>query len=446
MINSQMPFEVRCPLHGSIPFNERECAIIDHPHYQRLRSISQLGMAHLVYPGATHSRFSHGLGVMMLAGRIFDHIISISEKVLRSHFSEKDLAYCRQIVRFSGLLHDLGHPPFSHSFEPLLPKLGVLSIPGDWYIQFDPERQATHEDYSVALIHDLSGNGSNLLSPEEAHDIASLVHGGIRPGPRLSSLSREPSKNIQPLLKQIISGEIDADRMDYLQRDAHFAGVPYGYFDLDRLIQALGISETPDGLVMALEYNALYTYENFLMTRFHMAMQVYLHKTILLFEHFLRQSIESGEISLGLGEGLEAFTRAREDILMARLYEAREQRWAGRILNRTPFPRLIQLHEQDGPGEKERILRVLEDEGIEAIHIRAERRLSNLGDGSDKEGIPLMVHETILGKTTWKPLHEVSALLKSYNQIFAMENIYCNPDHYQKGVDLLREWYGNKGE
>lgn len=437
-----MPFEIRCPMHGSIPFNERERAIIDHPTYQRLRFISQLGFSSLVYPGATHTRFSHGLGVMHLAGRIFDQIISTSPEVMEGLRNKEDRNYCRQVIRLAGLLHDVGHSPFSHAFEPLLPRRSFLPLPLDWYREPNPEAQATHEDYSVALIHALAETPGGPLDPQEARDIAALVHSEILPSPGLSGMGKGGGLNVFPLMKNIISGEIDADRMDYLPRDAHFAGVAYGYFDLQRLVSALSCVSTEGGLGMALEQNALYTYENFLMTRFHMAMQVYLHKTVLLFDHFLHRAVNSGEIECGLENDLEnnldKFLDAREDTIMAKLHAARHKTWSGRIVERRHFSRLMQMPDNTTEAERERILDALANEGIETIHIREERRLSTLGTELESDGFPIQVREERLGRASLKPLHEVSVLLERYNQVFVIENLYCPPEDYSHGIEVLR--------
>lgn len=435
----EKPYEVRCPLHGSIAFGERERRIIDHPFFQRLRSISQLGFSALVYPGATHTRFSHALGVMGLAGRVFDQIVAAPGGGLAGALSAKSIRYCRQTLRFAGLLHDVGHPPFSHSFEALLPALGTLPLPRNWFSDFDPGRQATHEDFSVAVIHALAGGSKGLLSLEEAQDIAALVHGSVAPTSALTEPDGRSERNIYPLLKQIVSGEIDADRMDYLPRDALFAGVTYGYFDQERLISALTCVDTGQHLTLALDHSALYTYENFLMTRFHMAMQVYLHKTVLLFEHYLHRAVREGEIECPLDGGLEEFLAAREDIVSGKLFAARARRWAGRIVERRPFPRLIQLKDGTAPEQRERILRTLAQAEIETIHVREEKRLSSLGTVANGDAPEILVREWALGRQSHRPLHEVSVLLERYNQVFTIENVYCAPQHYRKGIELLRE-------
>ena len=135
-------FEVRCPVHGSIPFNVRERDIINHPFVQRLRSISQLGLAQFVFPGATHTRFSHALGVMHLTGRVFDQLIREVERETGVPLAPEERDRARQVARLAGLLHDLGHPPFSHTFEPLLPLRRTLPMPREWYAEIDGEARA----------------------------------------------------------------------------------------------------------------------------------------------------------------------------------------------------------------------------------------------------------------------------------------------------------------
>ncbi|MGK0291610.1 MAG: HD superfamily phosphohydrolase, partial [bacterium] len=168
---------IRCPIHGSIHFNDREKALIDNPFFQRLRFVSQLGFANLVYPGAVHNRFSHSLGAMHLAGRIFEQLSEYGNTPLNNFYSDHDLAYFQQLIRFTALLHDIGHPPFSHTAESVLPLTSQLELPKR--LQPEVVRQATHEDFSIAIVYKLAQKPYQLLSKEEANDIIVLLKGEI---------------------------------------------------------------------------------------------------------------------------------------------------------------------------------------------------------------------------------------------------------------------------
>jgi HD superfamily phosphohydrolase len=438
---AETEFEVRCPLHGSIPFDARERDIINHPLVQRLRSISQLGLAHLVFPGATHTRFSHALGVMHVTGRIFDQVVRALERDSGVVLPPEERRRARQIARLAGLLHDLGHPPFSHTYEPLLPQKRFLPSPRHWYTRFDLDERASHEDFSVAAIYALSQEAPHLLPADEAQDVCALIDQAIRPSPELTRAGPRGTHNLYPLLKQMISGEIDADRMDYLRRDAHFAGVAYGNFDLERLIQSLSSHETPRGRMMALDQSAIYAYENFLMARFHMAMQVYFHKTLLAFEYCLTQAVREGEITLKLDGSLEGFMAAREDVVLAKLYAARDRPWSARIVYRRPLRRVLELHEPDAGGQRQRVLEALAEAKLPVVHVREQRALSALAQ--DPESFPVYVQETLLGKVRARPLHEASVLLGRYNQIFRIEYVYCDAGDYERAVQVLEPIIGD---
>ena len=190
--------EIRDPIHGFITLNEWERDIINHPDFQRLRRIRQLGFTDMVYPAAMHNRFEHSLGVMQVATRMFDHICEKRGDFLKAelNFNSDGLGRDRVLIRLSSLLHDLGHAPFSHAAEGLMDK--------------DPStgKAYKHENYSAAIVcylmRDVIENHTfNQNYRITAKDIADFLNGD-------SSLGRSL------LWRDLVSGQIDADRADYL--------------------------------------------------------------------------------------------------------------------------------------------------------------------------------------------------------------------------------------
>lgn len=209
--------------------------IIEHPYFQRLRRIQQLGLTHLVYPGAVHNRFSHALGAT--------YLISKAVRTLRLkdvNISDKEY----EAVSIAVLLHDIGHAPFSHTLEHSLLE-GV-----------------SHEELSLAIMH--------LLNKE---------YGG-----RLD-LAIEIFKNTYPrkFLNQLVSSQLDVDRLDYLKRDSFYSGVSEGVVSSERIIKMFNVVD--DNLVV--DEKGIYSIEKFIVARRLMYWQVYLHKTVLSAEYLL---------------------------------------------------------------------------------------------------------------------------------------------------------------
>ena len=229
------------PVYGFITVDDELIfGIIAHPYYQRLRRIHQMAMAHLVYPGAVHTRLHHSLGAY--------HLVSNAVSVLL----EKGIEITpeeAQGVKIAILLHDIGHGPFSHALENVLIE------------------NMHHEAISLLIMEELNKQFGGRL--QTAIEIFTNAY---------------PKK----FLHQLISGQLDVDRMDYLTRDSFFSGVSEGVIGYDRIIKMLTVH---NGELMV-EEKAIYSIEKFLVSRRLMYWQVYLHKTVLCAEQMLKRIIK----------------------------------------------------------------------------------------------------------------------------------------------------------
>lgn len=290
--------EFRDPVHGFIRVNSQERTVIDAPVVQRLRHIHQLSLSYQVYPGATHRRFEHSLGVMELAGRVFD-VITAQENLtdeVRDLLPEvnetDDLKYWRTVVRLAALLHDIGHLPFSHGAEHELLPEGY-----------------SHERITADLV--LSDHLAPLLTglprPFHPEAIARIAVGR----------AKSPEGSFTPwervLSDIVVDDAFGVDRMDYLQRDSLHAGVYYGRFDHLRLVGTLRIladrssGDEPEAAI-GVEVGGLESAEALLIARYMMWSQVYLHKVRLMYDahlqDFLAAWLPGGRFSTNLDEHL----------------------------------------------------------------------------------------------------------------------------------------------
>lgn len=435
-------FELRDPIHRTIHFSQDEKHIIDHPYVQRLRHIRQLGFTYLVYPGATHDRFSHAVGAMHVAGRMWEQLCTTSGHVVRKHFSDKDIAYFRKIVRLAALLHDLGHPPFSHVSERFMPAFSALDLPSDWFVEAGVSRQATHEDYSAMLVASLGRSEESPLSWDDSRNIASLIHHGVSPSPSWEDrfgTGEDGKGGIHRLLRSLISGELDCDRMDYLLRDAYYTGVAYGAHDIDHLITNLGVVEVGSGtFVRTIDSTAVRAFEDFLLARYHMFIQVYMHKTTIAFDLFLERAIEAGEFVLEIPGDADGYLDLRDSRVIERLYAAAKDPmnvWSRRLVSRTP-PKLIFTSFNRDPEDKvkmQELADVLEKNGIEYSQITSHQYLSKVTPGipSDMSDTAMLVRRKMLGKHVYEPIEKYSSLLNKYNEVIDSTNLYVLPEDYE---------------
>jgi uncharacterized protein len=234
---------VRDPVHDWIALSESEWRAVDTAVFQRLRRIRQLAMTYLVYPGTTHTRFEHSLGVRHVAGRICTRL----EQTAPELFPEER----KTAVLNAALLHDVGHGPFSHVSEQVLDEVaGVRKV---------------HEKISVTIAR-TDENLRGALGGAECDAAADLIEGvGGR-----------------SVYRDIVSGETDADKLDYLPRDSYFAGVAYGKCDLTRLIDTVEVLGDPAAQTyLGFRAAGIFAVEGLVLARHHMFRQVYAHKTRL---------------------------------------------------------------------------------------------------------------------------------------------------------------------
>lgn len=231
------------PVHSYIHINyEIVWNCLDSKEFQRLRRIRQLGGDFQVYPTAEHSRFSHSLGVYEIVRRMVTEI-----KSLGMELSEYD----KICVMLAGLLHDVGHGPFSHAFEHIT--------------------NHSHEDYTAKIILGETELNQVLteVSPRLPENIVSIIE----------------HNHPNDILNQIISGQLDADRMDYLLRDSYFSATSYGQFDLERILRTMRVRKIDKNKkALVVKYTGIHSVEDYIMARYQMYWQVYYHPVARSYE------------------------------------------------------------------------------------------------------------------------------------------------------------------
>jgi hypothetical protein len=437
-------YELRDPIHQTIEFDEDEKSVIDHPVFQRMRYVRQLGLSYLVYPGAAHDRFSHMLGAMHVAGRVWDNITKVSRETLLEMFDAADLKYFRRVLRFAALLHDVGHAPFSHASEQLMPKCGTLEVEKSWYVDYEPKRIAEHEDYSVMMVGALGRDPSAPLSIEEAQDIASLLHHGVKPSAAWRKRFSGKRAAVHDLLSSLISGELDVDRMDYLLRDAHYTGVAYGFYDMDHLVRNLGVAYVHGRPMLTIDSTAMRAFEDFLLARYHMFLQVYHHKTTNGFDHFLKQAFGKKEVRIDVPGTVEGYLQMRDSTYLEALFAAArapKNVWSRRFVDRRPAKR-VYTASGDHPESRDTMRKLradLDEAGVPYFAIASHQYLSKLDSfrkRARKDESRLYVREKNLGRVVFTPVEHYSALLKKYNEVIDIVNLYVLPEDYEAAVKV----------
>lgn len=284
--------------------SKTETDLMDTSAFRRLHRIKQLAHAYTVYPSAHHTRFEHSLGVMHIAGRMYDEIGTDTDDKIT--------------VRLAGMLHDVGHGPFSHLFERILKKV-------------NPGVEKIHEEIGQRLIKE-NESIDKILSDCQKTDIIKI-------------LSKDQSVQTSPLnlLSDIVSSNLDADKMDYLRRDSYFLGVSYGLFDLERVIHTL--TRTPENGPpnLAIDVQGIDALESYRLGRYLMHAQVYNHHTRLAADQmFLRALdmaiydegvIESDRLNLSSSDFMDFYMGLDDEIICNLITKSRNAKVSRQILN-----------------------------------------------------------------------------------------------------------------
>lgn len=436
--------EVRDPLHGTIPLSLHELDVMDQPLFQRLRHVKQLGFSELAFPGATHNRYLHSIGAMHLAGRAFD---ALFEDGIASSIPSARRTDFRRMVRLAALLHDVGHAPFSHASEFAMPQLGALDV-GAYAAQpalYSPDRQATHEDFTIKAITDSPlSEAIEAMGGPPPLAVAGLIDPQLRADP---SWYAAGGIDWRPVMQQLISSELDVDRMDYLARDAHYTGVHYGVFDIDWIFGHLMVHVLDDRAYLALQDQAIYAFDDFLLARYHMFVMVYFHYGSVAYEEMLKQYLMSSEGAWRIPTDMDKFVDVDDHHLIQHL-RVSDDVWARRIVERREYKLLLERHGPPAELDLRPVLNRLDKAGVHAIFTEAlgvlSKYFSGRKDSDSQENLPLgsrvdarngpppiwVLHQPYRGAPHGRAteLEESTRLFDRYAEQLGMARVYVPPE------------------
>ena len=415
--------EIRDPVHGSIQILDVEIPIIRDEFFQRLRNIKQLGFSEYVFPGATHNRFIHSIGVMHVASIAFD-------RLFKEVLVEKDIQRLKETFKLACLLHDVGHAPLSHSTETVMPKLSELNIPKDFLSKKDQkiDRQATHEDYTIKSIVDSSFAKSFELVEKQfgvgRKYIADLITGHTSD----STYFTIKGINYFPILHQLVSSELDCDRMDYLLRDSYFCGVSYGSYDLDWLLDNLEICIENNTAYLGINERAVVTFDDFLLSRYHMFIMVYFHYRAVCLEQLLYKYFKTSPQEYIIPASIEEYIEHDDQYLMKILKRSKNKYAEAIIKNQVP-QKIFESFNESQEKQLQVVQDYLEAEDIEFIRSGSSGRLSKYYvDEESTTKYPMKVVRKLFGrdeKITFN-IDEATDLFTKFSKAHAVNRLHCD--------------------
>ena len=397
--------------------------VIKSPYFQRLRRIKQLGFCEFIFPCATHSRFIHSIGVMHVANKCF-------QKIFR-HIPTKNSKERERIqltFELAALLHDIGHAPLSHSTELNMPEVSKLKLPAIYH-NAAQKRQATHEDYTLKIILDselsliLKNHGKKYGI--KINHIADLILGQNFD----SSAFLLDGIDYFPLLHQLISSEVDCDRMDYLLRDSYFCGVSYGQFDLDWLINNLNFVVINHKAFLAINERAISTFDDFLISRYHMFVMVYFHYKSVCLEQMLYRYFQSPDNEYNIPANIEEYIK-HDDHFLFQILSQSTNTWAQRICHLQLPPKIFEYfgNQTADKFQFKTWQKILKKNDLDFIIGTSEGRLSKYAHNKNLHNDPIQVfRENINGqKIQIRPINECTDLYEKYAKSHAIGRIHLD--------------------
>ncbi len=412
------------PIHGQIIVNEKELQIINSAPFQRLRNIKQLALTYYIYPGAEHSRFGHSIGVMHLVTKAFNSAIEDYQE----QFPEPKRLYYEQILRLIALTHDIGHAPFSHASESVFPD-GI-----------------EHEDYTVRII--METEIADIIN-EIGNTFVERYGEGYRITPQLVCdiyMGQEAGPNSEyTFLKSFMDSELDCDKMDYLLRDSYYCGVKYGMYDIEQMISSFTICYTKDVPRLAIKNGGVQVFEEFVLARYFMFIQVYFHRTRRFFDIMLGRALQLVLPDGAYPDSVEEYLQW-DDCRVIQLLKENMGRYeeCSNIVNRYVYPRVCYTKTHPMEADKREFKRNHRD----LVNIVGEENLIvDQSAGKIPHKIPkkieidnekaIVIYDKDTGRMT--TISEESEIIKNLTEKIDIMRIYCCPDKAEEARKLMQE-------
>lgn len=421
-VDPHRSYEIRCPIYGFVKLNDWEWEIISQPAFQRLRRIRQLAWTDHVFPGAMHTRFEHSLGVMHMATMLYEGIVERSRDILQSDLGYNDdgLRRHKALVRLTALLHDVGHGPFSHAAEDLFPFRNEAE-----------DDRYKHEHYSAGIVRrhfaDVIKNHPLKTNYDfSADDVADLLEGKPEAGNAL-------------FWRDLISSQLDADRMDYLLRDSLHSGVGYGRYDWQRLVHtmvAVPATEEEGGPRIGVTEGGWHAAEGLIIARYFMFTQVYFHKTRVIFDYHLQNAL--ADVLPGkcfpkpINGDLDEYLRWNDWRVLGLLADDRGGEHGRRLASRDHYREITHTPETPSPDDMERLGKWRSALGdLLAAEIPAEKSWYKSGSAD----VPILAETP---KPEVKPLSTYSSVVKNI-QTVKQVRLYALPQYRDEALSRLKD-------